>query len=57
MARNFPASTSHEVNLGDITTARFEELEAWTFLAFFRVENMASDDRVSYYCQIPRIKV
>lgn len=44
MARNF-SPTTDEISLGDIAAARFEFDVAWTVLAFFRVEETATDDR------------
>ncbi len=45
MSRNFPGAANEDISLGDITTARFKDLDAWSILAFFRIENSASDDR------------
>lgn len=40
MARNFPADDTIYVDLGDITTARFEQLKTWSFLLFCRLANI-----------------
>ena len=45
MALNFNNDTGVDIDFGDIVSARFEELNEWTVLAFFRVENTATDDR------------
>lgn len=43
MARNFPGTTGIDVDLGDVTNARFTAGSDWTFLAIFRIEDLASD--------------
>ena len=45
MGLNSSGAADQAIDLGDISTARFEDLVAWTFLSFFRVETTAGDDR------------
>lgn len=45
MGRNFPGATTDHIDLGDITAARFVDTAVWSFLCFFRIENL-DDDRV-----------
>ena len=45
MSRNFGAVSSENLDLGDITGARFSEAADWSVLGFFRIEETATDDR------------
>ena len=45
MSVNFDGTAGADFDLGDITAARFDETLLWTFLAFIRVVNTASDQR------------
>jgi len=45
MSRNFNNDGTAYINLGDVTTARFPQLSAWSYLVFVRVESFAADDQ------------
>lgn len=45
MSRNFTVTTGQYISLGDLAGARFQRLQAWTCLCFFRVENYSGDHR------------
>ncbi len=45
MSRTFPDTLNENISLGDITSARFLDLVAWSFLAFFRITNADAEER------------
>lgn len=48
MSRNFNNNSADYIDLGDITGVDFARLSAWSFLAFFRVENTTGDNRTIF---------
>ncbi len=46
MGRNFADTSSDKIDLGDITTARFQAGSTWTVLAFFRSVQTTNDQQV-----------
>lgn len=47
MSRNFTGVTGDYLNLGDVTGARFIQAAAWSYLIFFRVEDLSTFRMIS----------